>query len=370
MSTHKVPVVVIDEIIPHPNADRLEIARISGWECVVTKGRFHKGQMCVYVPVDSILPWELEQKIFPPGSKIKLNKSRIKSIKIRGYLSQGLLLTPEELNLQNYFEGQDLMEELGIKKYEPLISSIPVQLQPKTAKRHKNKNFHEYTDLQNFKWYNRMFQPGEMVVVTEKLHGTNFRAGWVKRDKINWFTRILIWLKLASEYQFCWGSRRVQIQGKLFYKGYYSEDVYTKMVKQYNLKKIIPKGYVIYGEIVGDKIQKNYTYGCGPGEHQLYVFDVMKDGKYIDFYEFDVFTAFYLEPNLTSVPVLYYGPWYKDLEVYYRDGDSYIGNQKVREGIVIKPTIETECSIGRKILKCISPAYYLKNAEEDGTDFH
>lgn len=373
MSTHKVPVMVIDNIVKHPNADKLEIVQLAGWECVTQKDKYKVGQMIVYVPVDSILPWELEQQLFPPGSKIKLGKSRVRSIKIRGYVSQGLILSPEEVKLENYFDGMDVMEHLGIKKYEPPLKHTPGVMQVKTAKRHVNKNFKEYTDLENFKWYNRMFQEGlEEVVISEKLHGTNARYGWVKHCNPGLLKRIGMKLGLVSTHEFCWGSRRVQIQNKWFYKGYYGFDVYTKILKQYNLDKVIPKGYVVYGEIVGDGIQKNFNYGCGPGVHEFYIFDIARDdGSYLSFKEYEnVLMEMQLKSRkirLKVAPILYLGMYSEENLMAVRDGKSTITENHIREGVVIKPTVESECSIGRKILKVISPDYYLDN---DNSDFH
>ncbi len=381
MSTHKVPVVAIDEIKAHPNADKLELAVIAGWECVVQKGRFKKGDMAVYFPVDSILTQELDDQLFPVGGKFKLHHHRIKSIKIRGQMSQGLLVTPEELKLTNYFEGQDLMETLGITKYETKAAELPKGMFVKKAVRHRNKNFKEYTDIQNFKWYNRLFQKGEIVYVSEKMHGTSFRAGWVRSEANTLWRKLLNVFGLLPRYQFCWGSRRVQIQGKLFHKGYYQEDVYTKMVKQYDLKNKIPPGCVVYGEIVGDGIQKGYTYGCGSGEHKLFIYDIMKDDQYLPYFMkeevvdehttsyFPGFKSSMLFMELEPVPMLYVGPWDEALVESLRDGDSRIGDQKIREGCVLKSSSEEPCSFGRKVLKLINPEYYLKN-QDDGTDFH
>src|SRR3954471_2110828 len=92
MSTHKAPVVEIQQIITHPNADRLEVALIEGWQVVIGKGNFKQGDLALYIPVDSVLPESLETRLFPPDSKIKLNKHRIRSIKIRSMMSQGMLI--------------------------------------------------------------------------------------------------------------------------------------------------------------------------------------------------------------------------------------------------------------------------------------
>src|SRR5271166_3555409 len=128
MSTHKVEIVKIVSIEKHPNADRLEIAKIEGWQVVIGKGTFVNNDVALYIPVDSLLPESLETRLFPPDSKIKLYHHRIRSIKIRGQMSQGMLVPIEEvdaeLNARNldpssFDIGTDFSEILGIVKYEP-----------------------------------------------------------------------------------------------------------------------------------------------------------------------------------------------------------------------------------------------------------
>ena len=66
----KVEVVAIDAILEHPNADRLEIAQVKGWNCVTGKGVFKPGDKCLYIPIDSVLPADLEAYLFPEASEI------------------------------------------------------------------------------------------------------------------------------------------------------------------------------------------------------------------------------------------------------------------------------------------------------------
>ena len=68
MSDFKVEVVRIKEILEHPNADKLELATIKGWQCVIPKGIYKAGYVVIYIPIDSILPQEIEEKIFPPAT--------------------------------------------------------------------------------------------------------------------------------------------------------------------------------------------------------------------------------------------------------------------------------------------------------------
>lgn len=132
----------VTEIKPHPNADRLDIARVMGWQTVVKRGEFQPGQRGVFVVIDTIIPrapWsEFLVDINRPDRRI-----RLKTAKIRGEYSQGLLLPLEVLpeNVREWQEGADVGGELGIAKYEkelPLAlsgqarSTFPCHLAPKT----------------------------------------------------------------------------------------------------------------------------------------------------------------------------------------------------------------------------------------------
>lgn len=374
MSTLKAEVVQIDEILTHPNADRLELARIKGWNVVVSKGAFKVGDLAVYLPVDSVLPADLERHLFPEGSKITLKNSRIRSIKIRGAISQGMLTTPDDLGLGNNAPGTDVTEILGITKYEPPepeYQKVNGKFGVKTGGTAQiNPHFKKYTDMENIKNHPDVFQEGEQVYISEKLHGTSARYGHAPRHYASTFSGKLkkffhgigIKLGLMDGYEFVYGSRNVQLQtGKN--KSWYKVNVYAEILEQEKLQQKLRPNEFVYGEIVGDSIQKNYTYGCGPGEHKFYAYDVMVDGKWLDW---DEFTMFCDVRGIARVPELYVGPYSKEIELKLRDGDSTIGGQKVREGVVIKPLIEGEYYGGRKVLKSISDAYYLA----DNSDFH
>ena len=384
MSTHRVEIVEIEAINKHPNADRLELATIAGWQVVVAKDSYQPKEWALYVPVDSVLPNSLEERLFPPGSKITLKKGRIRSIKIRGQMSQGMLISLNDVEaelaatwdgkheLPTYALGLDLAELLNITKYEPPEPDFADPAISKTKKRSKsqiNPNFKKYTDIENIKWYTNVFKEGEMVYISEKLHGTSARYGYVPRHYEGFFgplrkaimERLSKW-GFVKSHQFVYGSRNVQLHTGSN-KSWYSEDVYSKILKQEDIQAKLQPGECVYGEIVGHNIQKNYTYGCKEGEHKFYVYDVMVDGKYLDY---PAFARWCSNRGFEPVPKLYVGPWSAEVHMKHRDGDSTIGGQKIREGVVVKSVVDEESICGRKVLKSISDAYYL----EDNTDFH
>lgn len=368
MSDLKVQVIKIDKIEVHPNADRLSLATIAGWQCVIQKDKFLEGQAVVYIPVDSILPEKLETYLFPPDSKIKLHHSRIRTIKIRKAISQGMILSLHELREGGFLNrdvrpGDDVVDDLKITKYEPPEEKTHQGKANKVTKKKKNPLFKEYTSINNFKWYPELFKEGEGVVITEKIHGTSFRAGYVPFFANTLWKKIKKFFGLTPEYEFVYGSHRVQLQYKP-YNGFYRQDVYAEAVEKYDLRNKLVDGEVIYGEVYGDGIQKGYNYGCAKGERKLVIFDLQKDGQYVNY---DVVERFCYITGLPHVPIEYIGPYLgaKHTKDNYVDGPSSLCyDQKIREGVVIKPLEEQVCYAGRKILKYKSDNFLLESEDD------
>eukprot|EP01059_Diplonema_ambulator_P030712 TRINITY_DN5361_c0_g1_i1.p1 TRINITY_DN5361_c0_g1~~TRINITY_DN5361_c0_g1_i1.p1 ORF type:complete len:367 (+),score=96.68 TRINITY_DN5361_c0_g1_i1:48-1103(+) len=118
-------VEVISEIKPHENADRLEVAVIRGWETVVGKGDFIEGDKVVFLEVDAIIPEAVLEgrKELEPMRK---NKFRVKTIRLRGVISQGLCLPCDILpeRPEGYPEGTDVTEILGLTKHEVIDDNM------------------------------------------------------------------------------------------------------------------------------------------------------------------------------------------------------------------------------------------------------
>lgn len=371
MSSLTIKICQIEQIIEHPHADKLEICKLKNldWFCIIPKNEFKIEQLVLYIPIDSILSEELEQKIFGKDPKIKLEKRRIRSIKIRKIISQGLVIKPETIGIISYKEGQDFTSHLGITKYEP-PEKLPNAYGScnKVKKMYINSNFKKYTDIENIKNYPQIFEDGEMVQITCKIHGTSFRCGWVENEANTYWKKIRKLFGLLPKYEFVWGSRNVQLNSPKYEEKYfYDENVYAKTVKQYDLKNKLKFGEVLYGEIIGYGIQKGYTYGCKEGETKLYVYDIMKDNKYLDFVDF---SAICIRRKIPTVPTLYIGNYSKEVVKEYTKGCSMIDpiGTPIREGCVIKPMVERNNSFtGRTVLKSINTDYLLL---KDTSDFH
>ncbi len=367
MSSVKAEICKIEKLETHPNADRLEIAQIKGWNCVVQKGCFKEGELALYIPIDSILPEYLEALIFGVDSKIKLHKHRVQTIKLRKVISQGLVVRPETVGLISYTEGEDATAFFGITKYEP-IEKIPniYGTCHKIKKRYINSNFHKYSDIENIKNYPQVFKDGEQVSITEKLHGSSVRFGWVQNEPHTLWERIKNLFGLLDKWIFLIGSRNVQLSYKNKNKVFYDYNIYTKTAEDYNLKNKLLKGEILFGEVVGFGVQSGYSYGCKEGEIKFYAYDIMRNDKWLD--PNDFINLCYLR-DIPKVPTVYEGPYSKENINKYTKGRSILcPSQIFREGIVIKSSperINPYC--GRTVLKSINEDYLLL---KNNSDFH
>lgn len=360
MSSLIIEVCKIKEILPHGNADKLELAVIKDWTVVCGKGQHKAGDLVIYVPVDSVLTEE-----FIKRHELKIGENyispRIRAAKIRGVVSYGMLLPTSILkDYGTYYvkEGLDVASVLSITKYEEpdkftphrsadekidnLWKFIKWKLFNFRSKRKANEHFRKYTDIENYRNFPDVFKEGERVVVTEKLHGTNARYGWLKKE-IN----VPILKYFYNGYEFCIGSHNVQ-------KGNNANWIYNKIAIKNDLANKFKhhSGYIFFGEIIGPKVQ-DLTYGLS--EPDIYFFDIMKpDGKYMNH---DDAVQLVRSLGLKFVPLVADCKW-NEVVKELRSGKSFLCVSQIREGVVIKPEQEAwDHKLGRKILKLVSEDY-------------
>jgi len=363
-STYMVPLTSILDVQPHNNAERLEVATVYGFQVIVSKGRYKVGDKAVYIPIDSILPPALENKLFPADSKIKLNNSRVRQIKIRGLASQGMLINPDEIadlvNTSYLQDEQDLKLILNVTKYEPPVRQSNMSSGPKMrSKKQEHPLFHKYNGLDNIKWFPNKFDEKTQVVIQEKLHGTNARASVMPFMATTLLKKIQKFMRLAPATENCYGSNRVEISAKSTYKGFYGEDVYGTVFAKLDVFSKVKLGESIFGEIVGPGIQKGYSYGLK--EHTFVLFDVkilQADGSQV-WLSPDEVEQYAKERGFELVPVLYKGPYNKELAYSLTKGKSafHDKSEKVREGIVIKAASEYSIAGNKQALKWVSEDY-------------
>jgi RNA ligase (TIGR02306 family) len=359
MSSLIIEVCRIDDIKKHPNADRLSICVVKGWNCIVGLDQYKIGDLVVFCPPDSVIPSNLIDKY-----KLEYLRSngRVGTTKLRGFISQGLIL---DLPDGNWKLGDNVADYLGITKYQvpepPIMRGIKLP-----SKKKLNPLFDKYTDIENIKNFNDVFEDNDLVVITEKIHGSNARYSNLEIviDKSqpflykakNWFAKTI----LGHTHQFVYGSHNVQITGNSERKSFYGDDIWGKIAEKYDLVNKIPKDYIVYGEIYGKGIQ-DLTYGLN--DVDLVIFDIKVKDKYLNW---DAVVDFCQENDLKHVPVLYIGGYFADMLRNCTNGPSLLCPKQMREGCVVK--MFEDCNhlkIGRKILKSVSSEYLTrKNATE------
>lgn len=389
MSTIETKIIKIDDIRYHPNADKLSIITIGGqggFECVVGRQQFSIGDLAIYIMPGSVISEEMSNTLME-RSKIQIKGGRIRAIRIRNVLSEGLCLKPEEWLDHDVKEGDDVTEELGVTKYEPPPPHWRTLLGTKhgISLQYENRNFIEYTCVEKFKKYPDVLEDGELVVATVKWHGTNFRAGLVKRPPY----KKSLWEKIKglffreSALEFLVGSHaKIRYPSKKSWEtGEYKQDSYWRMAEKYNLEAVarqiskyvaltereykdnVEPEVIIYAEIIGPGVQKGYGYGIENGELEIRVFDIMVDKTFLPWDRVVHLCSCF---NLPTVTEVYRGPWSLDVVKHAKAVDEYAGKKFNREGIVIRPLTERwspEC--GRVIFKYLNEVYLLNKTNSE-----
>lgn len=332
----------IDDIQPIPGADAIDVATIGGWNVVVKKGEFAVGQLVIYFEIDSWIPHELApflSKGQEPRTYEGVKGERLKTVKLRGQVSQGLIL-PLNDKVAGLAEGDDATEILGVLKYEK-----PISVSLAGFARGNFPTFIPKTDQERIQNLKRDL--GDWVAagldweVTEKLDGTSVT---IYKNSA-----------LADEGKEPLGvcSRNLDLKDT-------EGNVYWNVAKAFDVHAILlrdGRNLAIQGEIIGHGIQGN-QYKLN--KHVLYVFDI-----------YDIDNRRYFTPvqrrefcranGLNHVPV--HSTSYVISEnnisklLDMAEGFSYLNNSQ-REGLVFKCNTDPSISF-----KAISNKWLLKNED-------
>jgi RNA ligase (TIGR02306 family) len=368
-------VATINEIKPIEGADNIELAIVGGWNCITKKGEYEANDLIVVATTDAVIPQELSDRMEVTNYLRK--GQRVRTVKLRGVYSECLLIPAKYIPGfgDMYYDGADLMEKMGIFKYEPPVKQIQLA-SGKKVRYQDNPNFHVYYKFPNLKNVSGMFTEEDIVQITRKIHGTNARYGIVKKNRLSFIDKLKKFFGLAGElfeYEYVYGSHNVEKGSDS--QGFYSTDVWRTIAEKYDIKNKLLNlaktknragelgaGIVIYGEIYGAGIQKNYEYGLK--EIEFVGFDATVNGKY----ESTMYTEFLFREalELPHVGVLYTGPWSQEIQDKFVFGNMINDTKVPHEGIVIK-YISGERN---KIAKVINPDYLIYGEKHDVGDSH
>ena len=355
MSTIKVEVTRIHDVRPHSNADALELATVGGWQMCVKKGVYQSGDPVVYFEQGTTLPRAVADRLAVTqylSEKTDINGDKvlvIHRVRLRGEPSFGLVIQPEP----GMEVGQDVADFYGAAKFFPPVRTEAGDCAPSGPR------FPAYTEVENMRSYPDVIADGEEVAVTEKLHGTNCRVGFVTNVVDGVRQRVLMA-----------GSRGLRRKEPPDLEAMRTNTYWYPMTLDGVidlLRELFAQGHdqaVLYGEVFGSGIQ-SYTYGQ---THIAFrAFDLMLDGQFVGY---DEFVAQCDKYDIETVPLVYRGPFALSTIRQLSEGNSLVGGKHGREGVVVKPVHERQdVKIGRVILKYVGDAYLFgKAAEQDTTD--
>lgn len=359
----------------HPNADALELARVGDYRSIVRKGQFETGDLGVYIPEAAVLPEWLIIALGLEGRLAGKNKDRVKAVKLRGVLSQGLVypvqgstspfpdacthFVSNEDGTMGVGEGDVVTDFLGVTKYEP---PIPVHMAGEVF------NAHGMTlkyDIENFKKYPDVIEEGEDVIMTEKIHGTWACFGFHPNHPDSHIIT----------------SKGLSGQGLAFkVNEANAKNLYIRALDgtaDSTGATVLDRAHAIFGydmpfyilgEVYGQGVQ-DLAYGATTP--QFRVFDIyVGEPSYGRYISADQLHAHCTALGVAKVPTVYVGPFSRQVMEEVTDGKETVSGEgsNIREGVVIRPALERyHDELGRVILKSVSEAYLLRKG---GTEFN
>jgi RNA ligase (TIGR02306 family) len=326
-----VSVQTIRELHPIDDADAIEVAKVLGWSVVVKKGEFQVGEKVVYAEIDSVFPEKEEYEFLRNG------KFRIRTIKLRGQVSQGICFPLSVLPEGEYEEDQEVTELLGVVKYDP---PIPACLDGIMKGRYPS--FITKTDetrvqvLQHTLTQNK----GAVCVYSEKLDGVS-TTFYLKEEEFGVCTHNL---------------DLFETEGNTLWM----------MAHKYNVEEKLRglgRNLALQGETIGSGIQKN-KYKLPANERQFFLFNIFDIDAY-RYLDYDEFMEIAKRLDIQVVPFLHESFILSDNIdelIELSKGYSVLNKTTKREGIVIK--IRKTKNRDGLSFKAINPEFLLKFNDE------
>ncbi|MFE5299212.1 RNA ligase (ATP) [Streptomyces sp. NPDC056632] len=341
----------------HPNADALELAQVGLYRAVVAKGRYRTGDIALYIPEQAVLPTALVDELGLTGRLAGKASDRVKAVRLRGELSQGLVCLPKALDgvdlEQAAQDGTDFAELLGITKWAPPIPptmSGDVEAAPELLPWVEIENLHRFPDV---------FEPGEPVVLTEKLHGTACLVTYLAEEG-----RTLV----SSKGFGAKGLALKEDPRNLYWRAVHGHGVPAVAARL--AERLGATRVGLFGEVYGAGVQ-DLAYGANARAEDGLGFAVFDVSAEIDGQVRWLDPAEVLAPGeLPLVPRLHTGPYDLDTVLALASGRETVSGRELhlREGVVVRPVNERYSPVlgGRAIAKAVSPAYLTRKG---GTEY-
>lgn len=317
------------DIKPIEGADAIEVAKVLGWSVVVKKNEFKVGDMVVYAEIDSVFPDKPEFEFLRP------RKFRIKTMKLRGQVSQGICFPLDILPVGEYVEDQEVTDILEVVKFEP-----PIPKEQQGLVKGTFPGFLVKTDETRVQVLQRQLtaSKGDVYVVTEKLDGTS-TTFYLNNEEFGVCSRNMDLLETEG-------------------------NLYWEMARKYGIEEKLRKlgrNIALQGETIGENIQSNKYKLQEKQFHLFNIFDIDAHG-YVNQEEFNAIAK---ELGLNTVPVLDDNfILHDDIDqlVEYAKGFSVLNKKTKREGLVIK--LRDHKTGEGNSFKAINPDFLLKYGDD------
>lgn len=331
---------------PIEGADRIELAHVLGWQCVVNKGQFQEGDLGIYFEIDSFLPIRPEFEFLRSSSYKKTDIMgegfKLRTQKFRGQLSQGLLLPLTQFPEipKNSEVGTDVTEILSIRKWEieekattggTVIGMLPYDIPHTDETRVQT----EPDLIQAFK--------GLEYYISTKMDGSSHSVGI---DENGFHVT-------GHNYEY-------KDDGNSSFYNLVKERGYKEIMKKYAAEQGL-NTFTIQGELCAPGIQQNRLRLKAP---EWYVFTIRENGKRVGLKRMQDICK---ELQMTSVPVeevdMDLPSKYPTVDALLMRADGNYPNGGKKEGIVIRPTEPIYCDLiaAELSMKVVSNKYLLKN---------
>lgn len=349
----------ISDIRPIEGADRIELAQVEGWQCVINKGQFQKGDLAVYFEIDSFLPVKSQYE-FLRGNSFRKNELlgegfRLRTMKFRGQISQGLLMPLSQLpELKNITDsiaagtitedsliGKDVTELLGVVEWE-----VPEKVTGSGTTIGDRPSFIPKSDETRIQSLGNDFIKefhGLEYYISSKMDGSSHSIG------------------IGADGAFHVNGHNYEYKddGKSdFYELVKKRGLEEKLRKYKDARGI--KEISVSGEFCGPGIQSNRIGLKGP---EWYIFTVKADGQRYGLREMQEVAETLDNPTVPIEEVdMDFDEKYPTVEAVLARADGNYETGRRKEGIVIRPTepVHSDVLSGPLSMKAVSNKYLLK----------
>lgn len=358
MAEFRADVAKVSQVRPHPDAERLEVVQVLGFELVTGLGQYRRGDLLVHIPPAAVLPPGLISELGLTGRLEGPLSDRVRAVSLRGVLSYGIAYPVRGLIARGFpeeslVEGTDVKDFLGITKYEP---PVPPGMEGTLRRAYGcTVGF----DVDPLKKHPDVLRSSDRVEITEKLHGTWCCLGY------------------HPDVGPVVSSKGPSGKG-LTFRLDSPENASNLYVRQWerHAARLLPwlraRGgpFYLIGEVIGPGVQKGpWSYGLS--QQQFWMFDAYEGppgaGRWLDSAEVDEVSA---ATGMPRVPVLYRGTFRLAPMTGLLSEPSAMCRDQMREGVVVRtdpPRRSASLGGSRVILKCVSDRYLSRKGGSEYT---